>query len=218
MHKLPVFATAGRAYAFLVRKFGTILRLSWFVIVLVLIVQYLAARALYAAMRPAIEARDVVAFANLASMSPWQIINALAMMLGTAIVAVALHRVILFGDHRPGSYLHFALGKVELLFVLLSIIFYVAITGTFFLGILAAVLSGAPIFMGLLAVSAVVALLLLAVRLTPIFPVTVLVPDLGPHARELLAYPRPVDRRARARLDRHGGGATPDGRDVGANA
>ncbi len=48
-------------------------------------------------------------------------------LIGTAIVAVALHRVILFGDRRPGQYFYLAFGRVEWLFFLLPIIAFVAI-------------------------------------------------------------------------------------------
>jgi hypothetical protein len=173
LHKLPVFATAGRAYGFLVRELGTILRLSWLVIVLVLIVQYFAARGYYAALRQALEARDMAAFASGTTGYPWQIANLLATMAGSAIVAVALHRVILFGDRRPGQYIHLAFGKVEFLFALLPLIFYAGMAGLVFLGMLGIAMSSTPAFMALLITSMGVAFVLLAVRLTPIFPVTV---------------------------------------------
>jgi hypothetical protein len=173
LHKLPVFATAGRAYGFLVREFGTILRLSWFVILLVLIVQYFAARELYAAMRTALQAQDTAAFTSIATTNPWHILNTIVTMVGGAIVAVALHRVILFADRRPGHYMHLAFGKVELLFALLPVIFYASVAGLVFLGVFVTAMSPAPIFVGLLTISAVLAFLFLLARLSLIFPVTV---------------------------------------------
>jgi hypothetical protein len=173
MRKLPVFATAGRAYGFLLREFATILRLAWFPTLVVVIVQYFATRALYAAMRSMIEAGNIAGASALATVSPWQIVSVVALLLGTAIVAVALHRVILFGDRRPGRFIHLAVGKVELLFALLPIAFYLATAGIFLSGALVASLSAAPTFVALLGVSAVVAFFFLAIRLLLIFPVTV---------------------------------------------
>ena len=133
MHKLPVFATAGLAYQFLLREAGTILRLSWFPLLIVTIIQYFAMRAQFAAMRSAFESGNVGALNMNFPMWQWQIANIVVALLGSAIVAVALHRVILLGDRKPGRFLYVAFGKVELLFALLPIILMVPIIVVSFL-------------------------------------------------------------------------------------
>src|SRR5262245_57166124 len=121
LYKVPVFETAGHAYRFLLNEAGTILRLSWFPLLVVTIVQYLAARAQFAAMRSAIETGGFKALSGLTTWH-WQLPSAIATFLGTAVVAVALHRVILFGQREPGRLIHLAFGKVELLFAALPVI------------------------------------------------------------------------------------------------
>src|SRR5262245_4080740 len=171
LHKLPVIETAGRACQFLLREFGTILRLSWFPLLILNIVQYFAVRAQIAAMRSAFESGNVKAVSL-----PWQwpIAIYVATFLGTAIVAVALHRVILLGDRKPGHFLHIALGKVELLFALLPIILMVPIVIVMALVLGAALLlkssGGINVILALLSP----AWLFVLVRIELVFPIAVL--------------------------------------------
>jgi len=127
LHRLAVFATAGRAYQFLLREAGTILRLSWFPLLFVTIIQYFAVHAHFAAMRSALAAGSPAALTGFSPVWQWQIANTIVTVLGSAIVAVALHRVILLGDRKPGRYLYAAFGKVEMLFALLPVIVVVPI-------------------------------------------------------------------------------------------
>ena len=127
MHKLPVFATAREAYAFLWRERGAILRLSWFPLLLVTVVAFFAVRARVESYREVFSAGDVAraaaAASSATSYSFWDLTNDLAQVAGTAIVAVALHRVILFNDRQPGIFINFNFGKVEGLFILLPVLF-----------------------------------------------------------------------------------------------
>ncbi|NWG23342.1 MAG: hypothetical protein HXY30_02815 [Pseudorhodoplanes sp.] len=118
MHKLPVFATVGRAYSFLVNECGTIVRLSWLALLLVTLVQYFAARATYEEMVAALEARNLAAASG---PRMWEAVSGIFGVVGTAVVAVALHRVILFGDRKDNQYYYLGFGRVELLFVLLPV-------------------------------------------------------------------------------------------------
>lgn len=126
MHTLPVFAIAREAYAFLWRERGAILRLSWFPLLLVTIVAFFAIRARIESYREVFSAGDVAKAAAAAtaatSYSFWDLTNDLAQVTGTAIVAVALHRVILFNDRQPGVFINFNFGKVEGLFTLLPVL------------------------------------------------------------------------------------------------
>jgi hypothetical protein len=176
VHKLPVFATAGLAYQFLLREAGTILRLSWFVLLIVTIIQYFAMRAQFAGMRSAFESGKINPLTMFSPTWQWQIVNFGVAILGSAIVAVALHRVILLGDRKPGRFLYVALGKVELLFALLPIIlvgpFVVAWTlifGLFFEQVQKG--GGGVLVFPLLLLWA--GGIFVMVRLTPLFPITV---------------------------------------------
>ena len=175
-----MFATAGLAYRFLLHEAGTILRLSWFPILVVTIIQYFAARAQFAAMRSALEAGDIRALSGFSPTWHWQILGGLVAILGTAIVAVALHRVILFGDRRPSHYIHLAFGRIEMLFALLPVVVLLPIALLAFVvfgltGAAAPTPGGAAwaiIFIGYLLLWAV--FIFAAVRLAIIFPVTVI--------------------------------------------
>lgn len=173
LHKVPVFETAGHAYRFLLHEAGTILRLSWFPLVVVTIVQYLAVRAQFAAMRAAIETGGFKALSGLTTWH-WQLLSAVATIFGTAVVAVALHRVILFGQREPGRLIHLAFGKVELLFAALPIIMLVPVS---LLSLLVFGTASAPAMIPLMLVVMAAlwgTVLFVFVRLSVIFPITVI--------------------------------------------
>lgn len=92
--KLLVFETAAAAYLFAWYEFATIVRLSWFPLLLASLAGYFAARTL------------TVIATHLMSIAAW------------AVIAAALHRVILFSDRQPGTWLNLRFGKVEALFAL----------------------------------------------------------------------------------------------------
>jgi hypothetical protein len=175
MHKLPVFETAGRAYQFLLRDAGTILRLSWLPLLVVTVVQHFVLRAQFAAMRTALEAGNVAAASG--GSWRWQILNFVVTIAGTSIVAVALHRVILMGDRQPGRFVHFAFGKTELLFALLPVILLVpaviVLSLVFGIALVALGKEAAPALVVLM-VLAWGALIYVAVRLELVLPITVL--------------------------------------------
>ena len=175
LHQLPVFETAGRAYQFLLRDAGTILRLSWLPMLVVTVVQYFALRAHIGAMRAALEAGNAKALAGLAPLWGWHFANSVVALVGGAIVAVALHRVILLGDRHPGRFAHLAFGRVEALFALLPLILLVpTILVTFVVALLAAATmprSFASLFVVLLVWSGFIFVM---IRFQPIFPLTVL--------------------------------------------
>lgn len=174
MHKLPVFATAGLVYRFLFNDLATIARLSWLPLLLVWLAQYAVAYFAFEAMReamPSVLRGDPAATfkGNLV----WQAAGLIAWLLGTSVVAVALHRVILFGDRKPGRLFYFSFRKIELLFLLLPLVAYVTLFSLNVLVVLNFRFLPAPSFFVLLSISAAFALLWLALRLLLIFPVTV---------------------------------------------
>ena len=184
MRKLPLLAVAGYAYKFLIEDTATILRLSWLPLLLVTIVQYFTMRAFYRALRTALETGSVASLSDTSAiwsiwgsaMPAWQLPGAVAVVIGTSIVAVALHRVILMGDRRPGLLVHFAFGKVEMLFVFLPIIgMAIAISGSMLLiGMIEALLGDKNPALNLVFILVWCALIFCVVRLAMIFPVTVI--------------------------------------------
>lgn len=166
MYRLPVFATVNRAYAFLINDFSTIVRLSWLPLLLATIVQYVAAHAIYDSAVAALEARtppsgDWPSF--------WESVSGLIGIVGTAIVAVALHRVILFGDRKPGQFYHIAFGRTEMLFVALPVavsLFFLLMSASF-----VTVESGA--FLAAFSLLLIFTFFYAMVRLELIFPITV---------------------------------------------
>jgi Membrane domain of glycerophosphoryl diester phosphodiesterase len=177
MHTLPVFETAGRAYQFLLREAGAILRLSWLPLLIVTVVQYFAVRAHFSALRTALEAGNSTAVTADSLTWRWQILNFVVTIAGTSIAAVALHRLILMGDRKPGSFLHFAFGKIELLFTLLPVILLVPVVIVLSLvfGVAAVALpkEAAPVLVVFI-VLAWAAVMFVALRLELLLPLTVL--------------------------------------------
>jgi len=177
VHKLPVLETAGRAYQFLLREAGTILRLSWLPLLVVTIIQYFVIRAQFSAIRSALEAGKVGAMTGISPMWQWQFLNFVVTIFGTAVVAVALHRVILLGDRKPGRFAHVAFGRVEMLFALLPIIVMIPI---FIVSVLVFVLSAVVFpksgyaFVLVAVVLLWAAAIFVIVRLALVFPLAVL--------------------------------------------
>jgi hypothetical protein len=135
MHKLPVGPTIRTAYQFLSVEMGTVIRLSWFPLLIAAVVQALATRASIDAM-----------VANGAFMTPgggsapstiWDLAAIVVMVIAYAMVAVAIHRIILFGDRRRGTYLLVSFGRAELLFMVIPVIvvIVVALIGSGGLGV-----------------------------------------------------------------------------------
>lgn len=116
MPKLPVFDIVRQTYRFLIEERWTILRLSWF---LLLITALLQVAVEYADIQQAIAANSGSRGSQSSYLSMF--IVGMAQALALVAVAVALHRTILFGDRREGTRLYIALGKVEILFLLLSL-------------------------------------------------------------------------------------------------
>ena len=129
MHDLPVLATVTAAYRFLAREFGTIVRLSWATLLVVALVQFLIAQTVLADMAAALASGDVGAAAAIGRHPAWLALKMTADMVGTAIVAVAIHQLILFGDRKSGQYFHIAFGRRETLFVLLALALGIVVEG-----------------------------------------------------------------------------------------
>lgn len=100
--KIPVFGTAAAAFAFLWRERWTIVRLSWFPMLLATLAERLA------------QDQAGIVGSEFLTVAAW------------AVIAVSLHRVILFGDRAPGTVLNVRFGKVEALFVVAPLLYLAA--------------------------------------------------------------------------------------------
>lgn len=120
MRKLPVFATLGNAIGFVFGSFLTIFRVSWLPFAVFFAV------AAGAGMLVLGLAYDVKLkepndfFGQLDKFVFVWVLLVILQAIVTATVAVAIHRVILFGDRKTGDYFAFAFTKTELLFVVMA--------------------------------------------------------------------------------------------------
>jgi hypothetical protein len=168
MADFKVFATAGEAYRFLARELGTILRLSWLPLLIATVLQNFIAIAVMG--RTGANVPDP----STSLLSPSALFAAaigfFIIVAGTAIVAVALHRVILFGERREGEFFYLRFGRTELLFMLLPLAVYLAVTLLFLVlfVLLPTWLFAVPALIFLLA------LIYFGIRFSLIFPVTVM--------------------------------------------
>ena len=113
VRKLPVFGTAGAVLAFLWLERWTILRLSWCPMLLATLAERFAQDL----------AQDQVGLSKFLTIAAW------------AVIAVSLHRVILFGDRAPGTWLNIRFGKVEALFAILPAAYLLIVVALSALGV-----------------------------------------------------------------------------------
>jgi len=133
MNKLPVFATIGQTFGFVVeRRFFTLLRLVWFPSVVAMIVSLLPAIYTYSkygtivapgAADPSTALRDVYD----PTMITLELLNFVLSIVLSAIIAVSIHRLILLDDRRPGTFFYLRLSRQEWLYILAWVIYFILI-------------------------------------------------------------------------------------------
>lgn len=133
MNKLPVFKTVGQVFGFVVeRRFFTLLRLIWFPALLSVLAG--SGPAIYQFQK--FGARDVPPEAVWALFGDpvYQALNVVNLVVSfvlSAVIAVCVHRMIFFGDTRPGTYFYLRLtgdeGRYILAFFLYTIVVMLAI-------------------------------------------------------------------------------------------
>jgi hypothetical protein len=137
MHKLPVVATYANVMRFAFGRFFTTLRLTWLPILLLLaaIIGHVAVQLYSMGLRldttgahpPTLAPGDVsMMFASQFALFVLQLIAMSA-------VAVAIHRVILFGDTKPGVWFNFPFGATELRFLGMGLMFALMVIGVILL-------------------------------------------------------------------------------------
>lgn len=120
---LPIFQITGRAVWFVASNAFTLFRLSWLPIALLIAAEYAMAYGVahVSSGMPLKAMLDTVAFAALI----WA--DLLLQALALSVVAVAVHRIILFDDRRPGQYFAFPFGGTEFRYVLMGAMTLVAL-------------------------------------------------------------------------------------------
>jgi hypothetical protein len=137
MNKLPVFQTVGNAMGFTLYNSFTIFRLAWLPFAAFMAAELALGVVLAQSLGVTIgEVPNPLTISMI--FEKVLIVNialGLLQALVVAAVAVSIHRVILFGDRRPGQYFNFAFGRTELLYVfmgILSALMFLTVVGVFF--------------------------------------------------------------------------------------
>jgi hypothetical protein len=130
MNKLPVFKTVGQVFGFVVeRRFFTLLRLIWFPALL----------SVLAGSGPAIYQFQKFGGQEVAPEAVWALfadpiyqglyaLNLVVSFVLSAVIAVCVHRMIFFGDTRPGTYFYLRFTAEEWRYVLAFILYSLAVT------------------------------------------------------------------------------------------
>ena len=182
MNKVPVLATVSRTYGFLLGEFGTIFRLAWAPLLLGAGLSFtFGAQAMDALIASKGDPNVQMQFA------PMQFLIGLAAFVGGVMATVALLRVVIFGDRKPGLFVYLWLGGAEFRLIAVTILLVVAaIAGMIGVGLvialLAAMAAAVPALGIVLGIGVVLLLPMLfwvIVRLSLIAPVVVAENSLG---------------------------------------
>jgi hypothetical protein len=123
MRKLPVWQTFANAAGFVAGNYFTLLRLTWLpfaaLFAVTLLVMPYFTDELVRSIGP-VRHDPTMIFRNIDKFLFVELALGLLQAIVVAAVAVAIHRVILFGDRREGQYFSFAFGWTELLYVTMA--------------------------------------------------------------------------------------------------
>lgn len=182
MGKIPVFSTVTRAYDFLLGEFLTIVRLAW--------APYLAAGAVSYYFGGQVFDAALEAAKNPSAMNavmPANFIIGLISFVTSVMVTVALLRVVLYGDRKPGLMVYLWLGAAEFRLIVVSILLVIAFLAGgigvgLVLALLAAIAAAVPVLSVLLGIGMIVLFFVaiwVVLKLTLIAPVIVAEKNLG---------------------------------------
>jgi hypothetical protein len=121
MHALPIFGITGRSLSFVVANIFSLFRLCWLPLAMLIATTYGMAYAIVE-VSPGVTEKTVMdarafMFATLTEL----VLNGIVF----SVIAVNVHRIILFNDRRPDVYFAFPFGRTELLYVLMGVLTYV---------------------------------------------------------------------------------------------
>jgi len=182
MSKIPVLATVSRAYGFLLGDIPTIVRLAWAPLLIGSGLSYVYGPQM---MDAAIAAKDNPD--ALAALAPMQFLIGIVSFVVGIMATVALLRVVILGDRKPGLVVYLWFGGAELRIVIVTILLGVALIAAMIgaglivglLGMMAAAVPGMSIVVSIAIFGLVIALVWAMLRLTLISPVVVAENNLG---------------------------------------
>jgi hypothetical protein len=121
MHALPIFGITGRSLWFVVANIYSLFRLCWLPLAMLIATTYGMAYAIVE-VSPGATAKTVMD----AGAFMWATLTELVLNgIVFSVIAVNVHRIILFNDRRPDVYFAFPFGRTELLYVLMGVLTYV---------------------------------------------------------------------------------------------
>jgi hypothetical protein len=182
MSKIPILGTVSRAYGFLLGEIGTIVRLTWAPLLLGAGLSYLyGGEVLDAAIAAGNDPSQALAQA------PAQFVIGIVAFVTGVIATVALLRVMVFGDRKPGLFVYLWLGGAELRLILVTALLVVAFIAALIgaglvFALLAALTAAMPVFSVVLMLglgALIVAAIWVPLRLSLIAPVVVAENSLG---------------------------------------
>ena len=182
MNKIPVFGTVSRAYGFLLGEFGTIFRLAWAPLLIGAALNfYYGGAAVDAAINAKTDPAAVLA------QGPANFLIGIAGFVLGVMVLVALLRIVIYGDRKPGLFVYLWFGVAEarlvaVYFLLLIALIALMFAGMLVFGVLAALATAIPVLgivVGIGAFVAVLAFFWMILRLTLIPAVVVAEKSLG---------------------------------------
>ena len=182
MSKIPVVETVSRTYGFLLGDIGTIARLTWAPLLIGSGLSYIyGPQIMDAALQSQNDPNAALAQA------PAQFLMGMVSFVTGIIATVALLRVVIFGDRKPGLFVYLWFGAAEMRLIIVSVLLFVAvIAGGIALALVMALLGGVatavPAASGVVVLAAlalVPVLIWAALRLTLISPVVVAENNLG---------------------------------------
>lgn len=182
MSKIPVIGTVSRAYGFLLGEIGTIVRLAWAPLLVGSGLSYLYGGQ---AMDASIAGQNDPA-AAMAQM-PQQFIIGLVSFVTGVMATVALLRVVIVGDRKPGLFVYLWLGGSELRLILVSILLVIAFiaamigVGLVFalIGVMAAAVPALSFLLAVAVLAVFIAAIYVPLRLSLVGPVVVGENNLG---------------------------------------
>lgn len=182
MAKIPVFGTVSRAYGFLLGEFGTIVRLSWAPLLIAGAVSYYYGGQVFDASLQAEKNPQAML-----ELMPLNLLIGLVSFVTGVMVTVALLRIVLYGDRKPGLFVYLWLGMAELrlmlVYVLLVIAFFAAAIGVgLVIALLGAIAAAVPVFSVVLGIGMIAlffAIIWVVLKLSLVAPAIVAERSLG---------------------------------------
>ncbi len=121
-HRLPILKTISRAFGFVIGDAGPIIRLSWFPLLVAISLQGWLFNFMFERFADAV-AQNMSAATLFTGQEFAMILAAgLGASFASCVAMVAMLRIVLYGDRKPSTYIHFAIGRAEFFVFLFPIL------------------------------------------------------------------------------------------------